>query len=96
MQGAMRFVRRNPTLAIGGLLLGLVAGYIRRLDAAIMRVMDGLMAIPTMLLAIVLAYEVGRCMACRLRSMDASFHRHATQPRVRSRQTSAVPRRERP
>ena len=37
-----------------GLFLGLVAGYIRRLDAPIMRVMDGLMAIPTMLLAIAL------------------------------------------
>jgi peptide/nickel transport system permease protein len=37
-----------------GLALGLVAGYIRSADAPIMRVMDGLMAIPTMLLAIAL------------------------------------------
>jgi peptide/nickel transport system permease protein len=35
-----------------GLLLGLVAGYIRWTDAIIMRVMDGLMSIPAILLAI--------------------------------------------
>ena len=35
-----------------GLLLGLIAGYIRSLDAIVMRVMDGLMAIPAILLAI--------------------------------------------
>ena len=35
-----------------GLTLGLVAGYVRYAEAPIMRVMDGLMAIPTMLLAI--------------------------------------------
>ncbi|AMJ63900.1 peptide ABC transporter permease [Bosea sp. PAMC 26642] len=35
-----------------GLVLGLIAGYIRPLDAVIMRVMDGLMAIPAILLAI--------------------------------------------
>jgi peptide/nickel transport system permease protein len=39
---------------IVGLLLGLVAGYLRALDAVIMRVMDGLMAIPAILLAIAL------------------------------------------
>jgi len=37
-----------------GLMLGLVAGYIRTLDAVIMRIMDGLMAIPAILLAIAL------------------------------------------
>ena len=37
-----------------GLFLGLLAGYIRLLDAIIMRVMDGLMAIPGILLAIAL------------------------------------------
>lgn len=36
----------------GGLVLGLIAGYFHRLDAVIMRAMDGLMAIPTVLLAI--------------------------------------------
>jgi peptide/nickel transport system permease protein len=36
----------------GGLLLGLIAGYFHRLDVVIMRAMDGLMAIPTILLAI--------------------------------------------
>jgi peptide/nickel transport system permease protein len=37
-----------------GLTIGLIAGYVRAADAAIMRIMDGLMAIPTMLLAIAL------------------------------------------
>jgi peptide/nickel transport system permease protein len=37
-----------------GLLFGMVAGYVRALDAPIMRVMDGLMAIPGILLAIAL------------------------------------------
>jgi peptide/nickel transport system permease protein len=37
-----------------GLATGLLAGYIRVLDAVIMRVMDGLMAIPGILLAIAL------------------------------------------
>ena len=37
-----------------GLFIGLVAGYIRWLDAVIMRIMDGLMAIPAILLAIAL------------------------------------------
>ena len=37
-----------------GLLIGLVAGYIRFLDAILMRIMDGLMAIPGILLAIAL------------------------------------------
>ena len=35
-----------------GLFIGLVAGYIRFLDAILMRIMDGLMAIPGILLAI--------------------------------------------
>jgi peptide/nickel transport system permease protein len=35
-----------------GLAIGLVSGYIRWLDAIVMRVMDGLMAIPAILLAI--------------------------------------------
>jgi peptide/nickel transport system permease protein len=37
-----------------GLVIGLVAGYIRWLDAIVMRLMDGLMAIPGILLAIAL------------------------------------------
>ena len=37
-----------------GLLLGLVSGYSRVLDAVLMRVMDGLMSIPAILLAIAL------------------------------------------
>ena len=34
-----------------GLIIGLLAGYIRWLDGLIMRIMDGLMAIPAILLA---------------------------------------------
>ncbi len=37
-----------------GLVIGLIAGYVRLLDAILMRVMDGLMAIPGILLAIAL------------------------------------------
>jgi peptide/nickel transport system permease protein len=37
-----------------GLAIGLVAGYFRAMDAVVMRVMDGLMAIPAILLAIAL------------------------------------------
>ena len=40
--------------SICGLAIGIVAGYIRILDAFVMRVMDGLMAIPGVLLAIAL------------------------------------------
>jgi peptide/nickel transport system permease protein len=39
---------------IFGLAIGLAAGYVRRLDNVVMRVMDGLMAIPAILLAIAL------------------------------------------
>jgi len=37
-----------------GLAVGLVTGYVRALDAIVMRVMDGLMSIPSVLLAIAL------------------------------------------
>ena len=37
-----------------GLVIGLVSGYFRWLDAIVMRIMDGLMAIPAILLAIAL------------------------------------------
>ena len=39
---------------VGGLFVGILAGYSRRFDDVIMRVMDGLMSIPTILLAIAL------------------------------------------
>ncbi len=42
-----------------GLLLGVAAGYARPADAIIMRVMDGLMAIPGILLAIALVTLIG-------------------------------------
>ena len=40
--------------SLGGVVIGLIAGYYRRLDIVIMRVMDGLMAFPAILLAIAL------------------------------------------
>ncbi|MEZ2409908.1 ABC transporter permease [Bosea sp. RCC_152_1] len=40
--------------SLGGLFLGLIAGFIKRVDVVVMRVMDGLMSIPSMLLAIAL------------------------------------------
>src|SRR2546425_11628937 len=40
--------------SLGGIVVGLVAGYYRRLDLVLMRVMDGLMAFPAILLAIAL------------------------------------------
>jgi peptide/nickel transport system permease protein len=39
---------------VAGLVIGLVTGYLKALDAFVMRVMDGLMAIPAILLAIAL------------------------------------------
>ncbi|MER8684400.1 ABC transporter permease [Mesorhizobium sp. M1405] len=44
---------------LGGLLLGVIAGYNRSFDGIIMRVMDGLMSIPTILLAIALISLTG-------------------------------------
>jgi peptide/nickel transport system permease protein len=40
--------------SLGGIVIGLIAGYYKRLDLGIMRVMDGLMAFPGILLAIAL------------------------------------------
>src|SRR5229473_1928336 len=44
----------SPLSTLLGLAIGLVTGYVRRLDAIVMRVMDGLMSIPSVLLAIAL------------------------------------------
>jgi peptide/nickel transport system permease protein len=51
----------SVTLVAGliGTVLGLVSGYYERLDAVIMRVMDGLMAFPSILLAIALMASLG-------------------------------------
>ena len=46
-----------------GTILGLIAGYIRALDSIIMRVMDGLMAIPAILLAIAMISLSGASLA---------------------------------
>jgi peptide/nickel transport system permease protein len=48
---------------IVGLVTGLLAGYVRALDAIIMRIMDGLMAIPAILLAIALISISGATLA---------------------------------
>ena len=45
-------------LSLGG-LCGMLAGYFRRVDAVLMRFMDGLMAIPAVLLAIALVAVLG-------------------------------------
>ena len=42
-----------------GILMGLVAGYVRRLDGAIMRLTDAMMAFPDILLAIALMAGLG-------------------------------------
>src|SRR6476661_7172004 len=42
------------TASVLGLALGLLCGYFRALDAIVMRIMDGVMAIPSILLAIAL------------------------------------------
>ena len=45
--------------ASAGAVIGLFAGYYRRVDAVVMRVMDGLMAIPSVLLALALMALLG-------------------------------------
>ena len=45
-----------------GALIGMVSGYFRRLDMVIMALMDGLMSIPTLLLAIALMALLGASM----------------------------------
>ncbi len=42
-----------------GLVIGLIAGYVRWIDAVVMRIMDGIMAIPGVLLAIALIAVAG-------------------------------------
>ena len=50
----------TAVLALGlGALLGMLAGYFRLADAVLMRAMDGLMAIPSILLAIALVAALG-------------------------------------
>ena len=49
----------SATAVLLGLVIGAVAGYIRIVDAIVMRIMDGLMAIPGLLLAIALVSVSG-------------------------------------
>lgn len=46
-------------ISIGGVLLGILAGYYRSLDIVVMRIMDGLMAFPAMIIAIGLMASLG-------------------------------------
>ncbi|HLT20106.1 MAG TPA: ABC transporter permease, partial [Thermomicrobiales bacterium] len=46
--------------ALAGSLLGLLSGYYERLDTPIMRLMDGLLAFPSILLAIAIMASLGR------------------------------------
>jgi peptide/nickel transport system permease protein len=48
----------SVALLVGG-VLGMLAGFFRAVDAVLMRVMDGLMAIPSILLAIALVAALG-------------------------------------
>lgn len=48
---------------VAGLLIGLVSGYVRWLDGIVMRIMDGIMAIPGILLAIALMSLFGSSVA---------------------------------
>ncbi len=52
------FVTALLAISIGG-LFGLLAGYFRKVDAVLMRFMDGMMAIPSILLAIALVAALG-------------------------------------
>jgi len=40
--------------SVGGMVIGLISGFVRPLDSVLMRIMDGVMAIPAILLAIAL------------------------------------------
>ncbi len=44
---------------VGGLAIGLISGYYRKMDNVIMRFMDGLMAFPTLILALALIAVLG-------------------------------------
>ncbi len=52
------FVTAILAISIGG-FFGLLAGYFRKVDAVLMRFMDGMMAIPSILLAIALVAALG-------------------------------------
>lgn len=45
--------------SIGGCFIGLIAGYYPRLDGILMRIMDGIMAFPSIVLAIALMASLG-------------------------------------
>lgn len=58
--------------SVVGVLLGLLAGYWRVVDAVLMRVMDGLMAIPDILLAMALVAALGASLQNVIISLTAA------------------------
>ena len=60
--------------AVFGTLIGALAGYFRRLDNALMRVMDALMAFPAILLAIAIAAALGPVRAQRHSRAGGRLH----------------------
>jgi peptide/nickel transport system permease protein len=67
LYGARTSLAISLAAAVGagviGMLIGLVAGYVRRLDTPLMLVMDGLMAFPSIVLALVVVAVAGRSQA---------------------------------
>lgn len=65
----------SVTLATGilGIIFGVLAGYIRWLDNALMRVMDGFMAFPSVLLAIALAAALGSSLMNAVIALTITF-----------------------
>ena len=56
---------------LSGLVIGLLSGYFSRVDAVVMRVMDGVMAIPAILLAIALVALLGASVKVVIMSLGA-------------------------
>lgn len=67
LYGARTSLAISVSAALGaglmGMAIGLVAGYVRRLDTPLMLVMDGLMAFPSIVLALVVVAVAGRSQA---------------------------------
>ncbi len=68
--------------SVGGIIVGLIAGFSRRLDIVVMRVMDGLMAFPAILLAMP-SRSVTSCPTASARSSSraASFSPMRSSPK---------------
>src|SRR5207245_10590926 len=84
--------------SLGGVAIGLAAGYSRRLDVVLMRFMDGLMAFPAILLAIALMAVRGRGVwnvivaLSVVYSPRAAMLIHSHLPRLRDTDSAQAPR----